>query len=130
MNQEVKICQNCKKDFIIESDDFSFYEKIKVPPPTFCFDCRLKRKLAFLNERTPFKHKCDQCSKDMISMYSPESGFKIFCTVCYLNREDTIKYGVDYNFSKTFFDQFFELCEGVQYSVLIQVPTSKPNITL
>jgi hypothetical protein len=24
-------CQNCKNDFVIESDDFSFYEKIKVP---------------------------------------------------------------------------------------------------
>ena len=28
-------CQNCKKDFIIESGDFLFYEKMKVPPPTF-----------------------------------------------------------------------------------------------
>jgi hypothetical protein len=32
---ETKICQNCKKNFIIEPDDFGFYEKIKVPPPTF-----------------------------------------------------------------------------------------------
>ncbi len=26
MDQETRICQNCKKDFIIESDDFAFYE--------------------------------------------------------------------------------------------------------
>lgn len=29
MNSETKNCQNCKSDFIIEPDDFSFYEKIK-----------------------------------------------------------------------------------------------------
>jgi hypothetical protein len=34
------ICQNCKKDFTIELDDFRFYEKIKVPPPTFCPEYR------------------------------------------------------------------------------------------
>ena len=36
MNPETKNCQNCKKDFTIESEDFAFYEKIKVPPPTWC----------------------------------------------------------------------------------------------
>lgn len=33
MNQEIKSCQNCKKDFTVEPDDFAFYEKIKVPSP-------------------------------------------------------------------------------------------------
>ena len=59
MSSEKKICQNCRGEFTLEPDDFSFYEKIKVPPPTFCFDCRLQRKLAFVNERTLFKRKCD-----------------------------------------------------------------------
>lgn len=27
MNSETKQCQNCKKDFTIEPDDFAFYEK-------------------------------------------------------------------------------------------------------
>ena len=30
------IYQNCKKEFTIEPEDFNFYEKIKVPAPTFC----------------------------------------------------------------------------------------------
>ena len=29
MNPETKNCQNCKKDFTIESEDFAFYEKLK-----------------------------------------------------------------------------------------------------
>ena len=31
-----KICQNCKQNFTIEPEDFTFYDKIKVPSPTFC----------------------------------------------------------------------------------------------
>ncbi len=110
------VCQNCKKNFTIEPEDFSFYEKMKVPPPTFCFDCRLKRKLAFINERTLFKRKCDKCSKDIISMYSLESPYKVFCVNCYNDREDCTKYGTDFSFSRTFFEQFFELFEKVPKS--------------
>ena len=28
MKQQIKNCQNCKKDFTIESEDFKFYEKM------------------------------------------------------------------------------------------------------
>ncbi len=41
---ENKICQNCQKDFKIESEDFNFYEKIKVPTPTWCPECRMIRR--------------------------------------------------------------------------------------
>jgi hypothetical protein len=37
---EIKSCQNCKQDFTIESEDFEFYTKIKVPPPTFAQSVR------------------------------------------------------------------------------------------
>jgi DNA-directed RNA polymerase subunit RPC12/RpoP len=45
METETRICQNCQKDFIIEPDDFGFYEKINVPLPTFCPECRYIRRL-------------------------------------------------------------------------------------
>lgn len=37
---EKRICQNRKNSFEIEAQDFAFYEKIKVPAPTWCPDCR------------------------------------------------------------------------------------------
>jgi len=49
-NSEIKNCQNCKKDFTVEPEDFNFYEKIKVPPPTFCPECRLVRRMLWRNE--------------------------------------------------------------------------------
>ncbi|KKQ03984.1 MAG: hypothetical protein US12_C0009G0014 [Parcubacteria group bacterium GW2011_GWA2_36_24] len=56
------ICQNCKKDFTIEPDDFGFYEKIKVPPPTWCPECRMIRRMLFRNERSLYKQNCDLCN--------------------------------------------------------------------
>ena len=55
MNQETKNCQNCKKDFTIETEDFRFYEKIKVPAPTFCAECRAQRRFVFRNEEILYK---------------------------------------------------------------------------
>src|SRR3989338_7291963 len=39
MEAETRHCQNCKNDFVIEPDDFGFYEKINVLPPRLCPDC-------------------------------------------------------------------------------------------
>ena len=110
MNSETRNCQNCKKDFIIEPDDFGFYDKIKVPPPTFCPECRLQRRLVWRNERSLYHRKCELCSKNVISMYSPESPFSVYCHECWWGDGwDPLKYGRDYNFSKPFFEQYKEL---------------------
>ena len=67
---ETKNCQQCKKSFEIESEDFDFYEKIGVPAPTFCPECRLIRRLTFRNDRTLYKRTCEMCNNDVISIYT------------------------------------------------------------
>src|SRR3989339_1540309 len=113
MESKTKTCQNCKHEFRIEPEDFDFYEKIKVPAPTFCPECRAQRRLAFRNERNLYKRKCDLCGKDIISRYSPEppSGWKkplkVYCPKCwYSDQWDPMEYGQDYDFSRGFFEQF------------------------
>jgi hypothetical protein len=114
MNSETKTCQNCKKDFIIEPDDFSFYEKIKVPPPTFCPECRLIRRLGNREERSFFKDICDLCGNDVVSLFAPESDLKVYCSPCWWSDNwDGTQYGKDYDFSKPFFQQFRELQQVV-----------------
>lgn len=111
---ENRICQNCKKDFTIEQEDFNFYEKIKVPPPTFCPDCRLQRRFTFRNERTLYKRKCDGGGKSIISVYSLDKPFKVYERDYYWSDAwDALSYGKDYDFSRNFFDQFKELQEKV-----------------
>ena len=110
MQQETKQCQNCKKDFIIEPDDFAFYEKIKVPAPTWCPECRLVKRLAWRNERSLFKRKCNLCGQDKILMFPQDSPHTVYCYSCWWSDKwDAESFGRDYNFKKSFFEQFEEL---------------------
>jgi len=74
MKSETKKCQNCKKDLLIELEDFNFYEKIssasggEIPPPTFCPECRFARRMAWRNERALYKRKCDATGINIISI--------------------------------------------------------------
>ena len=102
MESQTKQCQNCKKDFAIEPDDFAFYEKIDVPPPTLCPECRYIRRLLDRNEYNFYKRKCDATGKDIISIYRPEQPFPVYQQDYWKsdNFEADI-YGRDFDFSKT-----------------------------
>jgi hypothetical protein len=103
MQQETKTCQNCKQEFVVEPEDFEFYDKIKVPSPTWCPDCRLIRRLCFFNERTLYKRKCDLCGADMLSLYPKDSKYVVYCSNCYQSDKwDQYSYGQEVNFSHLF----------------------------
>lgn len=118
-------CQNCKLDFIIESDDFSFYEKIKVPPPTFCPDCRFKRRLYHYNKRALYKGVCKLCKKETFSMYHESESIIVYCNNCWWSDQwDPFLYSRNYDFSKTFFEQMKELLREVPWMSLgVEQPT-------
>ena len=105
-----KVCQNCKNEFHIEPEDFEFYAKIKVPPPTFCPDCRLQRRMAWRNERSLYKRTCDLCKGSVVSIYSPDKPHIVYCDNCFHGDGwDPLSYGVDVDFSRPFLDQYREL---------------------
>ena len=109
-----KICQNCKKNFTIEQEDSNFYEKMKVPAPTFCPVCRMKRRFIWRNERMLYKRKSDFTGEEIFTAFSPESGIKIYEREIWMSDKwSPLDYGVDYDFSKPFFAQFLELLKVV-----------------
>lgn len=111
---QTKSCQNCKKDFTIESDDFGFYQKIKVPAPTFCPECRLIRRLSWRNEKGLHNRECDLCKKKIISIYHPDSKKNVYCSDCWWSDNwDASDYGMEIDFSRPFLNQFFELFHKV-----------------
>src|SRR3989344_6447507 len=128
MKTETKTCQNCKVQFIIEPDDFAFYEKIKVPPPTWCPECRLVRRLSFFNERSLYRGaKCELCNKEVISMHAPGS-VHIYCPSCWWSDKwDPMSYGKDVDFSKPFLQQFRELIQEFPYPSLEHLHTTLQN---
>jgi hypothetical protein len=118
---ENRICQNCKKDFTIEPEDFNFYEKIKVPPPTWCPECRRMRRFAQTNETVLYKRKCDLTGKDIFSMYSPDAPFLVYETEAwYSDQWDPYEYGMDFDENKPFLEQVFKLQAKVPKMSLVQ----------
>lgn len=107
---ETRNCQNCKDNFIIEPDDFSFYGKMNVPPPTFCPTCRFQRRLMFRNERVFFKRECEMCHASVVSIFNPDKGLKTLCSKCWWSDEwDSGKYYLEYDPNKNFFEQLQDL---------------------
>ncbi|MFA6189892.1 MAG: hypothetical protein WC711_00015 [Candidatus Staskawiczbacteria bacterium] len=118
---ENKDCQNCKQDFIVEPDDFAFYEKMKVPAPTWCPDCRTIRRMVWRNERTFYKRKCDATGVDMLSIIAPDLPYKVYETGYWRSDAwDPMSYGRDFDFSKPFFEQFNKLLIEIPHPNLVQ----------
>lgn len=104
------ICQNCKKSFEVGENDLNFYNRISVPVPMYCPDCRMQNKMGWRNERSLYKRSCDLCKKSIITIYSGDKPFKVFCNDCYHgDKWDPVNYGLDLDFSKPFLEQFREL---------------------
>ncbi len=123
---ETRNCQNCKNKFKIEPDDFSFYNKIKVPPPTFCPQCRLIRRMSHTNERVLYRRKCDLTGENILSMFGVDAEFPVYKSEAWYSDDwDPYKYGVDYDFSKSFFEQFKELLQRVPRMALVKQGLSK-----
>lgn len=121
MTQESRNCQNCKENFTIEPEDFGFYKKIQVPPPTLCPLCREQRRMAHRNERFLYKDQCDLCKKSIISIYSPEKPFTVYCRECWnSDKWDPLSYGREYDWNRPFFLQFRKLIEDVPRLALVQ----------
>lgn len=110
----LKVCQNCKKNFNLEQEDLNFYEKIKVPAPSFCPNCRAQRRFIWRNERTLYKRPCDLCKKDFIAIYDKDAPFPVYCRECYLSDEwDPKSFGFEYDKSISFFSQIKKLLDTV-----------------
>lgn len=108
-------CKKCKQDFILNLDDLGFYEKMKVPTPKVCPDCRFKMRAMFRNETTLYSgRKCALCGKGVISMYNPKSPYIIYCYKCFYSEKwEPRDYAMDYDEGRSFFEQFGELLKKV-----------------
>ena len=123
-----KSCQQCAQPFEVTDEDLKFYDKVspvyggkkyQIPAPTLCADCRSKRRLAFYNERKLYNRKCDQCEKEIISVFEPGKK-NIYCSGCWWSDKwESLQYGQSYDPGRSFFDQFGELLDKVPRIALV-----------
>src|ERR1044072_975182 len=113
---ETRSCQNCKTDFVIDAADFDFYQKMKVPPPTWCPACRLRRRYIFRNERMLWRRKDDASGKDIIAGFPPVAPFPVYERDSWWSDAFSAdQSGRDFDPSRPFLEQVRELMHPVPW---------------
>lgn len=112
-------CKQCGANFEVTQEDLDFLEKVSpvfngkkysIPAPVLCVDCRHQDRQAWRNERVLYKRKCSATGKSIISVYSEEKSFPVYENEYYhSDKWDALSYGRDFDFTRSFFEQFKEL---------------------
>lgn len=107
-------CQQCSKTFEVDEWEENFYRQFDVPIPPRCPTCRHRRRMSHRG-RNFYMRPCDMCKQPSMSMYSPNvTGFTFYCNDCWQSDKwDPFDYGRHFDFSRPFFEQFYELYQAV-----------------
>lgn len=109
-----KRCPSCSIRFLVDENELQFYEKVQLPPPSHCRDCRVQRRMAWRNDRTFSVRKSDFSGKQMVSIYPPSTPFPVFHpSEWYGDLWDPMDHGRTIDFSRPFFPQWHELMKSV-----------------
>lgn len=120
-------CKNCEKKFPITDDDKQYYDKLGVPPPTWCPSCREMRRMAWCNEMHLYQNECKLCDKKMIAQFGTDNPRPACCVKCWWSDKwDPLDYGRDIDWDRPFFEQFHELELEVPHCC-VSVDTSAVN---
>lgn len=112
----MKKCKNCNIDFQITRQDQVFLDKIKVPEPTLCHQCRNQRRMSFRNERHLYQRNCDLCKKSFLAIYKANCTFPVYCYDCWWSDKwDALEFGQNYDNNRSFFEQLKELFNKVPH---------------
>jgi len=117
-----KKCTQCKAAYTIDKEELKLYEKFQVPPEELCFKCAHMGRLAFRNERVLYNRKCDFSGDDIVSIYAPDSPYKVFGAKAWYGDEwNAMDYGRDFDFNRGFFEQYKEMQMEVPRLALINM---------
>ena len=127
---ETKNCKKCKTNFVIEPDDFNFYEKKGVSPPEMCPLCRQEQRILFRNFKTLYKRPSDKSGKSIISMYHDKTPFPVWSHDEWWSDDwDAKSYGRDFDLDRPFFDQLFDLWKEVPHYSLMNTASENCEYT-
>jgi hypothetical protein len=114
-----KICVQCSVTFEVSDEDRAFLEKVSpviagqkylIPEPDQCPDCRKQRRMCFRNDRSLYKRKCDLSGRDILSICSVDKPFTVYGhKEWWSDQWNALDYGREFDFSRSFFEQWREL---------------------
>ena len=125
-----KNCAQCNNPYDVTQEDLDLLQKlspmiarqrIDLPAPTQCPDCRQRRRLCMVNEMNLYHRKCDMTGQQIISNVAPSSPFRIYNQADWWGNKkwDATEFGRTFDFDRPFFDQMEELIRDVPHPSLV-----------
>ena len=102
-----------------------FYERFDLPPPKLSPDMRQRRRLSYRNERCLYYRNCDATGRRLLSIYSEDKPFPVYDNNYWWSDDwDPLDFGREFDFSRTFIEQFVEMRSLVPHRALnVLLPT-------
>ncbi|MDO8649256.1 MAG: hypothetical protein Q7R81_05750 [Candidatus Peregrinibacteria bacterium] len=137
-------CKKCSQPFTIHPDEEAFLQKIGFmyggktvhpPKPVYCPDCRSQIRTSHRNEQNLYKVRSSFSGKDIIGLYAEESvdgkePLKIFSQEEWRSDAwDPMEFGRQFDFKRSFFEQFAELQRAVPRMALISIGNENSGFT-
>ncbi|PJC37125.1 hypothetical protein CO046_02140 [Candidatus Peregrinibacteria bacterium CG_4_9_14_0_2_um_filter_53_11] len=123
---------------MVENEALAFLKRCE---PTFagqrfelpvrqCASCKLRNRSLHRNEWNLYKNTSARSGTSLVSIYHPDEKLPIYSTEEWWSESwDALEYGRDYDFSRSFFEQFTELSRTVPRLNLIQVSNENCSYT-
>jgi len=107
-------CVISGKRFDIREVDQDFYAKKDVLLPKLSPSERMRRRLAWRNERHLHRRICNSTGSNIISIYPDDTLFPVYSSEAWWSDSwDALVYGRAYNLGRPFVDQFMQLYNSV-----------------
>jgi hypothetical protein len=124
-------CKNCNTELAFTDTDRQIYEKVKVPEPTHCYNCRQQRRIAFRNDSNYYRNTCHLCEKGVVSIYSPDKPVPVLCPECFWSDKwDPLSYGQDFDFNRPFFEQYAHMRAKVPRLAIFNTQSTNSEFTV
>lgn len=114
---ETRTCAASGEIFEVTAQDIEFYNRnglaiggrhFSIAIPTLCPKERLRRRLAFRNERNLYKRTCALSKRELVSVFSPDKPYRVVDNTLWRDQDNT-QFGRPFDFNRPFFEQFFQL---------------------
>ncbi len=130
---ERRTCTMSGQEFAIYQSEADFLNKMlptfagqtfTIPLPTLCPEERQRQRQMYRNERGLHRRKCNATGENIISVYSPDSIYKVYDqNFRRSDKRNALDYGKDFDFTRSFSSQFKEMHIQVPHLYLVNVDT-------
>jgi len=121
-------CKECGQNYLQSPNEEQWEKKLATKLPNLCFECSHRQRLSLRTDRVLYNRKCDFSGEPIISVYSADKPYKVYKSDYWFSDQwDPMSYGQEFDFSKTFFEQFAELQRKVPRVALTNVKSDNSD---